>query len=183
MKIGAVMEVDEPMPAFEQISHSKSNNAALKGEWSTPLDLFKSLDSEFHFTLDACAQPFNAKCPKYFTPAQDGLAQNWRGETVFCCPPSGRRNFRLWTEKALQESRKKDTRVVMLLPVSTDAEWFRKNIYHQKGVVIRFLPERVKFTNPVAPSWANGNTDQQGGSMRPTMVVIFNGGSKKFCVE
>jgi hypothetical protein len=29
-------------------------------EWSTPPELFRELDQEFHFTLDACATPENA---------------------------------------------------------------------------------------------------------------------------
>ena len=42
-------------------SNSTRNNRALTAEWSTPQDLFNKLNDEFHFTLDACAQPFNAK--------------------------------------------------------------------------------------------------------------------------
>jgi hypothetical protein len=43
-------------------------------EWATPPDLFARLDAEHGpFTLDACATPENAKCPRYFTRADDGL--------------------------------------------------------------------------------------------------------------
>lgn len=167
-------------------SNSTRNNRALTAEWSTPQDLFNKLNDEFHFTLDACAQPFNAKCTKFFNPQQDGLKQSWKGERVFCNPPSGTKSFYQWVHKASDEARKKDTLVVMLLPVSTDSAWFKNYIYHQPGVIIRFLPERVKFTNPVVPSWVDGNTESgksRDGSMRPTMVVIFTGEKKKFRVE
>ena len=40
--------------------------------WETPQELFDELDREFHFTLDVCAVPENAKCERYFTPAQNG---------------------------------------------------------------------------------------------------------------
>ena len=43
--------------------------------WSTPQDFFDKLNEEFHFELDVCALPENAKCEKYFTPEQDGLKQ------------------------------------------------------------------------------------------------------------
>jgi hypothetical protein len=33
------------------------------GLWSIPQALFDELDAEFHFTLDVCALPANAKCP------------------------------------------------------------------------------------------------------------------------
>lgn len=46
-------------------------------EWETPQDLFNQLDREFHFTLDACATPENAKVQKFFTAEDDGLMQSW----------------------------------------------------------------------------------------------------------
>lgn len=38
-----------------------------KDDWETPQWLFDDLDSEFHFTLDPCADESNHKCDKYFT--------------------------------------------------------------------------------------------------------------------
>ena len=38
-----------------------------KDDWETPQWLFDKLDSEFHFTLDPCANDLNHKCDKYFT--------------------------------------------------------------------------------------------------------------------
>lgn len=48
-------------------------------EWATPQALFDELDAEFHFTLDPCATPENAKCDKFFTKEDDGLIQKWGG--------------------------------------------------------------------------------------------------------
>lgn len=53
-----------------------------KVEWETPQDFFDELDLEFGFELDVCALPENAKCDRYFTPEDDGLAQEWRGAKV-----------------------------------------------------------------------------------------------------
>lgn len=36
--------------------------------WETPKDLFDKLDTEFHFDIDVCALPSNAKCTTFFTP-------------------------------------------------------------------------------------------------------------------
>lgn len=47
--------------------------------WATPQWLFDELDKEFHFDTDVCALPENAKCAHYFSPEQDGLAQEWGG--------------------------------------------------------------------------------------------------------
>lgn len=60
-------------------------------EWETPQDFFDKLDSEFHFTLDVCATDENAKCPNYFTRAQDGLSRGWGGQYVLD-------ESALWTE-------------------------------------------------------------------------------------
>ena len=47
--------------------------------WATPKLFFDMLNEEFHFDLDVCALPENAKCAEYFTPEMDGLAQDWTG--------------------------------------------------------------------------------------------------------
>ena len=106
--------------------------------WATPQWLFDELDSRYHFTLDPCATTQNAKCRKYYTEAQDGLAQSWDGETVFMNPPYGR-EIGKWVKKAV-DSR---ASVVMLLPARTDTRWFHDYIYGKCEVV--FLKGRLKF--------------------------------------
>ena len=71
-------------------------------EWATPQAFFDELNREFSFTLDPCATPENAKCSRYFTKEIDGLAQSWKGETVFCNPPYGR-DIAKWVKKAHEE--------------------------------------------------------------------------------
>lgn len=76
-----------------------SNNAC----WGTPQELFRALDGEFHFGLDAAATADNAKCSRFFSPEEDGLTQSWDvGAGVFCNPPYGREIWR-WVQKAHQE--------------------------------------------------------------------------------
>ena len=72
-------------------------------EWATPQDFFDRLDQEFHFTLDPCSTDENAKCEKHYTKEQDGLAQDWKGETVFCNPPYGK-NIWKWCKKCYEHS-------------------------------------------------------------------------------
>lgn len=67
-------------------------------EWETPQAFYNALNSEFHFTMDVCATPENAKCERFYTREQDGLSQDWTGETVFCNPPYGR-EMPKWIEK------------------------------------------------------------------------------------
>lgn len=70
-------------------------------EWETPQALFDEYDSIFDFDLDACATPENAKCSKYYTIKDDGLAQEWRG-VVWCNPPYSQ--VAKWVKKAYESS-------------------------------------------------------------------------------
>ena len=74
--------------------------------WSTPKDLFDKLDKEFNFRLDVCALPDNAKCAKYYTPDDDGLAQSWTisegyDASVWMNPPYGE-EIAHWMRKAYE---------------------------------------------------------------------------------
>ena len=109
--------------------------------WATPQDFFDRLDEEFRFDLDPCAVPENAKCEKYFTPEEDGLAQDWTGHRVFCNPPYGSA-IRHWVKKCHDEAQK-GTLVVMLIPARTDTSYFHDYILHKAE--IRFVRGRLRF--------------------------------------
>ena len=137
--------------------------------WATPQEFFDQLDSEFHFTLDPCADESNHKCEKYFTEKQDGLKQSWGGQTVFCNPPYSRRTKgnpgqEAWIKKAAEEGQRPGAVVVMLIPARTDTLAFHKYIYHKAE--IRFIKGRLRFR-------VNGQTGD--AAPFPSMVVIFRG--------
>lgn len=132
--------------------------------WATPQDFFDKLNSEFHFTLDPCADSENHKCATYYTERENGLAQCWGGQTVFCNPPYGRA-IKDWVKKCSEESLKPNTTVVMLIPARTDTSYFHDYIYQKPNVEIRFIRGRLKFG------------DGKSSAPFPSMVVIFK--SKK----
>lgn len=111
-------------------------------EWSTPQDLFDSLNEEFHFDLDVCANETNHKCALYYDKRQDGLKKPWKGHVVWCNPPYGR-EIGKWVKAANQEHMKNGTTIVMLLPARTDTKWFHDDILG--WAEIRFLRGRLKF--------------------------------------
>lgn len=135
-----------------------------KDDWETPPELFGKLDAEFHFTLDPCATVDNAKCLRYFTEAEDGLTQDWKGEQVFCNPPYSSGKQDRWIQKCYEEGRKPDTLVVALLPARTDTKRFHRYILGKAE--IRFLEGRVRFVG--APSVAPF----------PSMVVVWRNDRK-----
>lgn len=109
-------------------------------EWATPQWLFDDLNREFGFTLDPCATPDNAKCERFFTKVDDGLAQTWDG-TVWMNPPYGREIGR-WVRKAYEASLTGAT-VVCLVPARTDTSWW--HTYCMKANEVRFIRGRVRF--------------------------------------
>lgn len=111
-----------------------------KDDWETPQALFDELDARYHFTLDPCSTHENAKCEKHFTIDEDGLAQSWAGETVFCNPPYGR-GIGEWVRKCFDESKHAD--IVLLIPARTDTAYFHDYIYHNAKV--EFIRGRLKF--------------------------------------
>ena len=126
--------------------------------WETPQDLFDKLNAEFHFDLDVCALPENAKCEKYYTPEDDGLLQPWNG-VCWCNPPYGR-TIGKWVQKAYETFAGGGT-VVMLLPARTDTKWFHEYIYNKAE--IRFIKGRLKFGN------------SKNAAPFPSMIVVFDG--------
>ena len=130
--------------------------------WCTPLPFFKELDDEFHFELDPAATDKSAKCPKYFTPETDGLAESW-GYRVFCNPPYGRQ-IKEWVRKGYEESRKPGTVVVMLIPARTDTAYFHDYIFG-KADEVRFIRGRLKFTDE------DGN--EKDAAPFPSAVIVW----------
>jgi phage N-6-adenine-methyltransferase len=133
-------------------------------QWSTPTDLFATLDHEFGFTLDAAADATNARCLNYYTREMDGLKQTWTG-VVWCNPPYGRQIGR-WVAKA-SESAATGATVVMLLPARTDTKWWHQHIWNletsgpRAGVTLRFIKGRLKFGNSKA------------GAPFPSVICVF----------
>lgn len=107
--------------------------------WATPQDFFDQMNAKFGFTLDVCALPENAKCPRYFTPEDDGLKQPWSG-VCWMNPPYGR-TIGQWMRKAW-ESAQAGATVVCLIPARTDTAWWHD--YAAKGHVT-FIRGRLKF--------------------------------------
>jgi phage N-6-adenine-methyltransferase len=110
-------------------------------EWPTSQADFDELNAEFHFTLDPCATHENAKCERYFTKEDDGLAQSWAGEAVFMNPPYGREIAR-WVKKA-HESAQEGATVVGLIPARPDTRYWHD--YIANAAEVRFLRGRLRF--------------------------------------
>lgn len=130
-------------------------------EHATPQDFFDKLNAEFHFTLDVCATPENAKCQQFYPPEIDGLKQAWSqdadGGAVWMNPPYGR-EIGKWVQKAAEE---KLVTVVALLPARTDTKWFQDWVLPYAE--LRWVRGRLKFGNA------------KNAAPFPSVVAVYRG--------
>jgi site-specific DNA-methyltransferase (adenine-specific) len=140
----------------QQVMFSSKSN-----EWTTPKAFFDKLDKIFGpFTLDPCCDGINNLTQHYFTEQQDGLSQSWQGHTVFMNPPYSRGELKRWIQKAHEESQKKNTMVVALIPSRTDTKYWHE--YVMKARHIMFVKGRIKFG------------DGTNSAPFPSAVVVFD---------
>jgi phage N-6-adenine-methyltransferase len=121
-------------------------NPAVDDRGTTP-EMFAPLHERFRFTIDVAAQPHNAKLPRFFTPEQDGLAQSWAGERVWCNPPYS--DIEPWVRKAWAEAPYCGV-VVMLLPANrTEQGWWQREVEPRRdredGLRCEFIAGRPRF--------------------------------------
>ena len=142
------------------MANFKGKFESARQDWETPIDLFAPIEAEFHFTLDAAASKVNAKARRFFSEADDGLAQSWGKHIVWLNPPYGvgKKPISAWVAKAHAESLTGAT-TVMLIPARTNTNWFH-DVCLTKGEV-RFVRGRPKF---------GGATH---GLPQPLCLVIF----------
>lgn len=147
-----------PIPVNDPLPGQRLNQglfSSLTPEWPTPVSVFLALNERYHFDLDACATPENAKCERFFTTEQDALRHDWTGR-VFCNPPYGRA-IGAWLKKAWQSAQAGAT-VVCLVPSRTDASWWHQ--WCMQGDIF-FIRGRLRFG------------DAQNSAPFPSAVVVF----------
>jgi len=116
--------------------------------WGTPRPFFDWLDAAFGFTVDACAEKWNAKLPRFWSPEQNGLMQDGRGEVKFCNPEYGA--VEAWVEKNVHDVKRGGT-AINLVASRVDADWFRACT---EGAIGR---QRRSFFSPARVWWLVGS--------------------------
>ena len=118
---------------------------------ATSWEDLRPVDARFGFTIDVAASGANAKCARFWTAEDDGLAQSWTGERVWCNPPYSPPNLQLWVTKAWAESRAGCPLIVMLVAANrTEQRWWQECIEPNRdrgpgSVRTEFLPGRMQF--------------------------------------
>jgi len=109
--------------------------------WATPQAFFDKLNEEFHFDLDVCATPENAKCA-VFHRSRRRIDPRLGKSLAYMNPPYQKYITCKWVKKAYEASLAGAT-VVCLLPARTDTAFFHDYCFKSKD--IRFIRGRLKF--------------------------------------
>lgn len=116
-----------------------------------PLHFAEFEEQHGPFTLDVATAAHNAKCARYFTCEQDGLAQDWSGERIWCNPPYS--DLGPWIRKAWESWTATDG-IVMLLPANRTEQSFWQLMvepFRDRGgspLSTEFLSGRMRFLKP-----------------------------------
>lgn len=115
--------------------------------WQTPRELFETLNKEFKFNYDVCANESNKLAPclgDYFT-------EEYSNCTCFMNPPFS--NSLIFVRRAITLSYN-NVLTVCLLKADTSTKVFHElydySIQKAKpGIEIRFFPKRIQYTHPL----------------------------------
>lgn len=133
----------------QQVAKRGRNDAV--DDRQTTDEVFDPLHTRFRFSIDVAAAPHNAKLPRFYTVDDDGLAQSWAGERVWCNPPFS--DIRPWIAKAWSEAERAEV-IVMLLPANrTEQSWWQDLVEPARDrptsrLRVEFLPGRLRFLSP-----------------------------------
>lgn len=141
----------------------------LKNSWATDPRIFRAMDKEFNFALDAAANDTNHKCEFYFTKEDDALDIDWASQLdefnmrpVWINPPYGKGLIKKFMQKCIEQKAYSVTSV-LLVPATLDAQWLPISDISEIRII---TGGRLSFYDPINHKKVNGNT-------KGSMFVIF----------
>lgn len=171
-------EIEKELGTKDYISSDL--DADMKNSWGTDPVIFKAMNKEFNFSLDAAANDKNHKVANYLTKEDDSLNVDWsenirmygytKYDTVWINPPYGKGFIKSFMQKCIKEKAKGVTSV-LLVPATLDAQWLPIDQISEIRIV---TGGRLSFYHPLTDKKVNGNT-------KGSMFVIFRP-SKMPCV-
>lgn len=134
-----------------QQTSTRGQDHELDDRATHPLDFADFSERFGPFTLDVAAAAHNTKCERFFTRDDDGLAQDWAGERVWCNPPYSA--IAAWVRKAW-DCWSSTRGIAMLLPASrTEQAWWHHLVepYRDRAaspLTTHFIEGRMRFLKP-----------------------------------
>jgi len=142
--------------------------SSASAEWLTPAHIIKSIVSFFGgIALDPCAESHtdpNVPAAKRFTKEDDGLKQEWVGNSIYMNPPYGR-GIGVWITKLLAE-RRHYSEAITLIPARVDTGWW--DTLMQVEPIFCLLTGRLTFhsTHPGLPPSLEGLTLEEAAELQ-----------------
>ena len=161
-----------------------TTNEVFRNRTRTPLWLFKAIDAEFKFCLDAAALPETALCERFITPQIDSLSVDWadfippfeRSPFVWLNPPYS--DIFCWISKCLKE-KEHGIGSVVLIPEDSTAEWWPgdecseiRRIVGYRDAKGKWKSGRINFINAETGEEIKGNNK---GSNLLIFIPGYNG--------
>ena len=156
-------------------------NAEFRDLTQTPAYLFKALDAEFNFCLDAAAIPETALVDKFITPEIDSLSVSWgdfispviRNPFVWLNPPYS--NILPWIKKCQQEQ-KNGIGSVVLVPEDSTSEWWPGNDCSEIRRIVGYYDEKGKWkSGRIAFVNAETGIEMQGNNKGSNLIIFIPG--------
>lgn len=144
----------------------------------TPLWLFRAMDLEFNFAIDAAALPETALCEKYLTPDIDALSVDWgdfispsaRAPWAWLNPPYS--DIGPWVEKAI-EQQGRGIGTVMLVPQDTSTEWYPGMRASEVRHITGYHDANGKWRNGRVSFINKATGEEMKGNHKGSMLLIF----------
>jgi len=159
------------------MTHKRSDEIATpKGEWATPTPLFQVIDAAYGpIEIDLAATEENSKCNLFFDKELDTFKQDWGACGIgFLNPDYSRGVIDRFMKKTFTETRKKGTRVVILIPLAGDTDWFDRYVMHGAAVT-HLVHGRVGFVG----YYKDGSQVKQKPSFA-SCVAVFDRSLEQF---
>lgn len=155
-----------------------------RDDWQTPPPLYRLINREVGFTLDAAASERNRLCERWLEgpcigaglhidggSCTCGLCADWLEHRVFCNPPYGKCGPGLWVHKFAQAAEAGATVVGYLSSAGMDTDWFAEA--YDTCYRIRPLHGRVEHEVP------DQDDQRKGGNTGGNMLIVWMPGLEK----
>ncbi|MGS3141533.1 phage N-6-adenine-methyltransferase [Aeromonas sanarellii] len=163
-----------------------STPTATRDMTQTPLWLFRALDREFNFALDAAALPETALCKSFLSPSIDALSVDWgdfispsaRAPWAWLNPPYS--DIGPWVEKAI-EQQSHGIGTVMLVPQDTSTEWYPGERVSEVRHITGYHDANGKWRNGRVSFINKATGEEMKGNPKGSMLLIFAPGWRGDC--
>lgn len=137
-----------------------------KTTWCTPPELVEAARTALGGTidLDPCSNPHSTvgATTEFLLPHNNGLTDEWAGNTIFVNPPYGRdkeagTSLIDWFKK-IKEAADRGAEIVVLVPVSPNTRHWKDYVFGKATAICFLSAPRLKF-------YINGERDPKGAPM------------------